>query len=128
MASNAPFTVTDSNTIAHVYSPSGINDNRASYQNLAESMLSGRETVQIAHKDGKTVRENTLMVRMPKVVETTIDGVTRRTVENFGSGSVKLLVPPEWTSEECETLRSVVAAAVLSAPFVAMNDLGEFVW
>lgn len=128
MASNAPFTVVDGNTVDHVFSPSGINDNRASYQNLAEVMLSGRETVQIAHKDGKTVRENTLAIRMPKVVETTIEGVTRRAVENFGSSSVKLLVPPEWTSEECETLRTTTAAAVLAAPFEKMVDFGEFVW
>jgi len=128
MASNAAFTVVDGNTTDHVYSPSGIDGGVASYQNLGEVMTSGRETVRFSRKDGKTVEEHTINLRVPYVVETTIEGVTRRAVENFGSCQVKFLVPPSWTSEQRETIRTVTAGLLAATPIQKMVDLGEFVW
>lgn len=128
MASNAQFTVVDGNTTDHIFSPTGIDGGVASYQNLAEVMASGRETVRFSKKDGKTVEEHMITLRMPKVVETTIEGVTRRAVEDFGTVSVKLLIPPSWTSEERETLRTVGAGLMAVTAIQKMVDLGEFVW
>lgn len=128
MAQNAPFTVVDGNTTDHVYSPVGIDGGVASYQNLVESMASGRETVRFSSKDGKTVGEVTIGLRIPKVVETTIDGVTRRVVEDFGTVNMKFLVPPSWTSEERETIRTVAAGLLASLPIQKLVDLGENVW
>lgn len=128
MASNAPFTVVDENTTDHVYSPTGIDGGVASFQNLAEAVPSGRETVRFSHKDGKTVEEHVINLRIPKVVETTIEGVTRRVVENFGSVQTKVLVPPTWTSEERETMRSVASGLLVALPIQKMIDTNEFVW
>lgn len=128
MASNAAFTVVDSATDNHVFSPSGIDGTVASYQNLAEVMHSGRETVRVSYKDGKTVREILVSSRMPHVVETTVNGVTRRTVEDFGTGTTKFLVPPSWTPTMIAKLRSTHAALLAAAVVQALADNGEFVW
>jgi hypothetical protein len=128
MAANAPFTVVDDNAANHVFSPMGIDGGVASYQNLAEVITNGRETVRLAKKDGKSVREITIGLRMPNVVETTIDGVTRRVVEDFATGTTRFTVPPSWTSEQCETLRSAMAGTLAAAPVKACVDTDEFVW
>lgn len=128
MASNAPYTITDDDATDHVFDPVGIEGGVASYANFAESMGSGRETVRFSHKDGKTVEEHSIVLRMPYVVETTIEGVTRRVVENFGSAQVKFLIPPTWTEDQRQDLRSVAAGLLAATPIVKMVERGEFVW
>jgi hypothetical protein len=128
MAANAPFTVADGVPEDHVFSPVGLDGGVASYQNLDEDMPSGRETVRFSKKDGKTVEEHVITLRMPKVVETTVDGVTRKVVENFGAGSAKLLIPPSWTPTERAALRTVLSGLTLAAPVQKLVDLGEGVW
>jgi hypothetical protein len=128
MAQNAAFTIVDDNSDDHVFSPMGIDGGVASYQNLAETITNGRETLRMSKKDGKSVREIVVGLRIPFVVETTIDGVTRRAVENFGTGSARFTVPPSWTSEQCETLRSALAGALAAVPVKALVDNDEFVW
>jgi hypothetical protein len=129
MASNAAFTVNDG-TNDHVFSPTGIKDGRiATYANQAESMISGRETAVLSQKaDSKTVREVVLTTRIPRVVEETINGVTRRKVDNFGSMSSKLLVPVDWTDEEVEVLRKTHAGSLAVTPYTKAADEAEFVW
>lgn len=128
MAQNASFTVSDG-TNNHVFSPTGIKDGRiATYANMAEVLISGRETMVLSQKDGKTVREIVLTTRVPTVVEETVNGVTRRKVDSFGSMSSRALVPVDWSSDQVEVLRKIHAAALASAPYVDAAEDAVFVW
>jgi hypothetical protein len=91
-------------------------------------MPSGRETVRFSKKDGKTVEEHMVTLRRPKVVSTTVDGVTRSVVEDFGTVSIKLLVPPSWTPGERASLRLTAGGLLSVSPIEKLVDLGEGVW
>lgn len=127
MADNAVIVLNDG-TNNHTMSPNGIDGPLARYQNLAETMLAGRETLVMGFKYGKAVRETSATLRLPCVVSTTVDGVVRKQVENFGQGQVKLLIPPTWTAAQTAVLRVLTAQAALSAAYAALADQDEFVW
>lgn len=129
MADNAPIVLSDG-TNDHTMSPAGISGegNRALYQNLAEDSVEARETLQFARKSGKVVREVSVTLRDPFAVVETVNGVDRTVVENFGSGSCRLLIPVSWTPAQTLVLRKLLAAALLSAPVAKCADDDEFVW
>lgn len=128
MAQNAPITVSDG-TVNHVFSPTGIKEGRiATYANMVESMIAGRETLVISHKDGSTIREVVLTTRVPKVVTETVDGVARKKVENFGSVSTKYLIPPTWEPEDIAKLRVIHAATQGATTVVDLTEDNAFVW
>lgn len=129
MAANAAFTINDG-TDDHVYSPSGIVDNTASFQDKSVAYIPGRETAVLKRREPEKgpVREVTMSVRIPKVVTETINGVDVPRVASFGTGIAKMLVPKDWTPTEIGVLRAVLAGLPSAAPFVAAADENEWVW
>lgn len=127
MAQNASFTINDG-TNDHVFAASGLDGNVATYQNKAEDYIPGRETAKLVRRHGKTVREVSVNVRMPKVVTETLNGVDVKTVQSFGQGTLKMIVPPDWTPAETAVLRTVIGGAHTVAAFQAAVDEDEWLW
>lgn len=127
MAQNASFTINDGTT-DHVFAPSGIEGSKASYQNKAEDYIPGRETAVLSHRTGKTVREVTMTIRIPKVVTETLNGVDVAKVASFGSMSIKALVPLDWTPTETGVLLSIAAGVPSVAAYTAAATEDEWVW
>lgn len=131
MADNAIISANDgqSTPVSHSFSPIKILDGSvAQYDNRAESFQLGRETLQLRCKSSKTIRTTGIDLRMPRVVEETVNGVAVKRVVDFGSFRGEVLVPLTWTPAQAKNLRVLGANLLLHAVLAAMADDGEFVW
>lgn len=132
MADNAPIVVNDgeSTPVAHTYSPVRIrSDNgKAIYENRAETYALGRESLEVGMTASSKVRTTDIVLKVPKVVVETINGVAVPKVADYGTFKATCIVPLTWDAQDCENLRVLGANILAHATLVAMNDNGEFVW
>lgn len=130
MASNASVTINDGATtpLAHVFDPAGIADQTARYQNRAEVLVGGRETLVATLKGGKTVRTIEIQLRVPYVVDETMNAVTNRKVTSFATGKVVILVPVTWTPTQAKAFKGLLSNVISNPVFARMIEEDEFVW
>lgn len=130
MASNATLSIVDGaiTPLTHAFDPAGIADQTARYQNRAEVLVGGRETLVVTLKGGKTVRTIEIQLRVPYVVDETMNAVTNRKVASFATGKVVILVPVTWTPTQAKAFKGLLANAVSNAVIAKMIEEDEFVW
>lgn len=131
MASNASLVIADGATSPanHTFDPAGINGITAKFQNRAETLVTGRETLQLSLKsDGKAVRTVTATLKVPYVVDETMNAVTNRKVASFFTAKLELLVPVTWTPTQARAARGLIASLVSHQTFRSMVEDDEFVW
>jgi hypothetical protein len=127
MADNASFTINDG-TLDHTFVPSGVDGSTVSHQNKARDYIPGRETSVMRSKQGKTLREVSMTIRIPKVITETINGLDVSRVHSFGSITVKVVVPVDWAPSETEVLLALGAGVPAVPAFAAMAAENEGTW
>lgn len=130
MASNATITVNDgaSSPVAHAFDPVRIDGDVASYQNKVADSVSGRETLALRLSASKNVRTSKVDLRVPKVVEETINGVTTYKVMGFATAKADILIPLDWTAAEAKNARIMLSNLLAHATVGLMVDEHEFTW
>lgn len=131
MASNASIAILDgaSTPATHTFDPAGITGQSARWQNRAETLVGGRETLALNLKsDGKSVRTFQATVKVPYVVDETMNAVTNRKVLSFLTAKVEFLVPVTWTPTQTKAARGLVASLLGHATVKSMIEDDEFVW
>lgn len=130
MAANAPIVINDgqSTPVAHTFSGIKIDGNVALYDNRAEVFSAGRETLALRMKSNDRIRTTTATLKVPRVVEETINGVTVKKVADYMTIKVELLTPTTWASDDVQDGRVMTSNLLIHAVPAAMADDGEFVW
>lgn len=130
MASNATITVADGavSPVDHDFDPVRIEGDVASYQNKVASTVSGRETLSLRLGASKAVRTTRVDLRIPKVVEETINGVTVYTAKGFATAKAEILIPLDWSAAEAKNARILLSNTLAHATVGLMVDEHEFVW
>lgn len=131
MASNTTISINDgaASPLAHVFSPQLIkNGDLALYQNLAESMVGGRETVTVGYSHADKVRRVTTQLRLPRVQTETVNGLSVRSVADFGMYNGVFLIPNGWLAAEAKNLRVLASNLMLNAIVTSLIESDEFVW
>lgn len=131
MASNTTISIADgaSTPVTHVFSPQWVKDgNSAMYQNLAETMVGGRETASLSYVHSAKVRRVKGGLRLPRVQAETINGLTVRSVADFGQLNVDLIIPNGWSAADAKNLRVLGSNYLLNAIVAALVESDEFVW
>jgi hypothetical protein len=100
----------------------------ASYQNKVADTVTGRETLALKLGSSKTVRTTRVDLRIPKVVEETINGVTVYTAKGFATAKADILIPLDWSAAEAKNARVLLANLLSHATIGLMVDEAEFVW
>lgn len=114
--------------VNHTYSPMRIENNRAFTKELDVVASVDRETFEFEASDMAKVRKVVTILRVPKVVDETVNGVTVSKEQSFGIVKVETLVPYEWTAQEAKNLRVLSANLQVSDHVADLVDLSEFVW
>lgn len=131
MASNAVIVLADgeSTPVDHTFQPVAIKDGSvATYQNKAQTLVSGREQLVLKMKANGKVRTVDVHLTVPRVMTETINEVEVSTVPDFATCKATVIVPIDWPVQSCENARTLLGQAVLHAVVAAMADDAEFVW
>lgn len=131
MANNATITVNDgaSTPVAHAFDPVRVEGTKALYQNKSASAIIGRESLALDLKrDGKVVRTVGIDLKLPKLVSTTVNGVTSYAVDSFAQAKGTFLVPKSWTPAEAKNLRVLFMNICATSALTLMVEEEEGVW
>jgi len=132
MANNAAIAVPDgeSTPVTHTFSPIRINPKtgKAEYDNRAQTYANGREALSIGMVSGSKVRTIDVVVKIPKVVTETINGVAVPKVVSYATHKITSIVPLDWSDQERKNARVVGNGIGNHATVAAMIEAGEFVW
>lgn len=131
MAQNAAIVVPDAQgtPVNHTFTPVKIDRDIASYKNYATATDSGRETLTFRMEDGKsTLRKVTLVLKVPRLITETINGVTVPSVPDYATAKAEVMVPKSWGITECENVSKMLAGALQNTLVVAGVKQGEFVY
>jgi hypothetical protein len=126
MPDNQAITLVDnaSTPVNHVYSPRTVDGLMAVYQNLGQSLPSGRETLTLRKKANGTVRTVYLDLKLPRVSEETVGDQTVKSVLDFATAKAEIIVPVGWVDSQTQIVRYLLAQALLDADIVTevMDD------
>lgn len=130
MADNATITVNDgaSTPVAHAFSPTRIVGDVASYQNKVADAVVGRESLAVRLSSSKAVRTTKIDLRVPRLVEETINGVATYRVNGFLTAKADVIVPLDFTADEAKNGRIMLSNLLAHATIGLMVDENEFVW
>jgi hypothetical protein len=90
--------------------------------------VTGRETLALKLGSSKTVRTTRVDLRIPKIVEETINGVTVYTAKGFATAKADILIPLDWSASEAKNARVLLANLLAHTTIGLMVDEAEFVW
>jgi hypothetical protein len=130
MADNATIAVSDgeSTPVVHSFNPQKIDGKKAFYQNKEADIASGRESLTVSLSSSPKVRTVAIDLRVPKVVMETINGVNVYKIDSYATCKAQILVPIDWTAQECKNARTLLSNLLKASAIGLMSDENEFVW
>lgn len=130
MPANANIVVADSQPtpVNHTFTPIRIKNDIASYNNYDAIAAASRETVSAQMKETSKLRTTTVVLKMPRTVVETLNGVDVPSVQDYATAKLELIVPMLWTASSAEDLAELASNLLKNALIVGMVARGEFVY
>lgn len=130
MAANAPIALNDAETtpVVHTFSGVSIVGDTAMYANRVLAFVGGRETLMLRLRQNGTVRTVSSVLKIPVVIDETINGVAVPRIRDFATIRTEVIIPLTWGAQATKNATKMNSNLLINTVHRAMSEEGEQVW